>query len=94
MSPVEAVLLLQREGLYVELNANRTISVAADRDEPPDQLKGHGVTAVYGFGFWLEPSSGAWLLHVGPPDQTERFELLEQAVARGLELYRCHRQSS
>jgi hypothetical protein len=88
----QAVRVLSESGLVVETLAHSHISAAAEPAEPDETIRAQGVSVVYGFGFSLRQVDGTWFLRAGPPGPSEQYPDLAAAVARGLALFREHRE--
>lgn len=87
----EAVRLLRAVGLLVQVGQGPELVAAADAEDAPGALSAQGVQTVYSFGFSLRQIEATWFLHVSPPTPAEQFGQLDDAVSRGLEIFRRYR---
>lgn len=89
----EAVRMLRGAGMIVEVGESLELVACADPEDPPPVLRDQGVQTSYSFGFSLRRVDAVWFLHATPMKPAEQFELLDDAVFRGLKLlsqYRDH----
>ena len=94
MTVAQAVVIFQNAGLGVQCVPPTHISSYCDPYEPPHVLRDQGVEVCFSFGFSLDLIDDSWFLRRGPPQPSERFSRLEDAVARGLEVFRAYRERS
>lgn len=87
----EAVRIFHGAGMRVQVGEGAELVTGADASEPSAELRAQGVEVTYAFGFSLRQIGTTWFLRVSPSKPTEVFAQLDEAVARGLELFWSYR---